>query len=328
MRTAEPAAPGPTRPRPPPRARRAAPRPPRATRWAWGALAVVLAGGLALRLWGVRQGLPFVYNIDEADHFVPRAVRMFARRDAEPALLRQPAGVHVPAALPVRARLRRRRRACSAPSRATPPSVYSSRAWPPRCSGRSRCGCCTSSARGCSAAPPGCWRRRSRRSRSCPCFYAHLALNDVPTLAPLTLSLLGTAGVLRKGRLRDYLLAGAGLGLACATKYTAGIVLVPLLGGGRRARCRGRARGAGGGALARSRARRRSRRCAAFLLANPYSVLDYSRFHGELAHQSSAVGRSAGQARRAARGRASSTTCGRSPGGSAGCRRSRRSAAR
>src|SRR5207237_4457173 len=61
-----------------------------------------------------------------------------------------------------------------------------------------------------------------------PVFYAHLALNDVPTLAPLTLSLLGSAGVLRHGRARDYLLAGAGLGLACARKYTAGIALAPL----------------------------------------------------------------------------------------------------
>src|SRR5262249_4235416 len=61
-----------------------------------------------------------------------------------------------------------------------------------------------------------------------PVFYAHLALNDVPTLAPLTLSLLGTAGILRKGRSLDYLLAGVGLGLACASKYTAGIVLLPL----------------------------------------------------------------------------------------------------
>ena len=30
-----------------------------------------------------------------------------------------------------------------------------------------------------------------------PVFYSHLALNDVPTLAPLTASLLGTAGILR-----------------------------------------------------------------------------------------------------------------------------------
>ena len=68
-----------------------------------------------------------------------------------------------------------------------------------------------------------------------PVFYSHLALNDVPTLAPIALSLWGTAGVLRRGRLRDYALAGVGLGLACATKYTGGIVLLPLLAAGGRA---------------------------------------------------------------------------------------------
>src|SRR5438067_10146492 len=70
------------RPAPGARAQSAAARPappaelPR--RWAWTGLALVLAGGLALRLWGVRTGLPYVYSADEADHFVPRAVRMFA----------------------------------------------------------------------------------------------------------------------------------------------------------------------------------------------------------------------------------------------------------
>ncbi len=47
-----------------------------------------------------------------------------------------------------------------------------------------------------------------------PVFYSHLALNDVPTLAPIALSLWGTSEMLREGRARDYLLAGAGLGLA------------------------------------------------------------------------------------------------------------------
>ena len=36
----------------------------RSRRWAWGGLAVVLAGGLGLRLWGIRQGLPYAYNAD------------------------------------------------------------------------------------------------------------------------------------------------------------------------------------------------------------------------------------------------------------------------
>ena len=40
------------------------------------AAAGVLALALALRLWGVRSGLPWVYNVDEAQHFVPHAVSM------------------------------------------------------------------------------------------------------------------------------------------------------------------------------------------------------------------------------------------------------------
>ena len=36
-------------------------------RWAWAGLAVVLAGGLALRLWGIRTGLPYVYHADATD---------------------------------------------------------------------------------------------------------------------------------------------------------------------------------------------------------------------------------------------------------------------
>ena len=62
-----------------------------------------------------------------------------------------------------------------------------------------------------------------------PVFYSHLALNDVPTLAPVSLALYGTAGVMRRGRMRDYAIAGAGVGLAAATKYTGGITILCLL---------------------------------------------------------------------------------------------------
>src|SRR4051812_19074242 len=41
------------------------------------ALALVLLGALVLRLWGLRTGLPYVYNVDEGAHFVPRAIGMF-----------------------------------------------------------------------------------------------------------------------------------------------------------------------------------------------------------------------------------------------------------
>ena len=41
------------------------------------AAAGVVAGALALRLWGIGHGLPYVYNADENAHFVPRAIGMF-----------------------------------------------------------------------------------------------------------------------------------------------------------------------------------------------------------------------------------------------------------
>ena len=62
-----------------------------------------------------------------------------------------------------------------------------------------------------------------------PVHYSHFALNDVPTLAPLAAALIGIAGIYRTGRTREYALAGVALGVAIATKYQAGIVLVTLV---------------------------------------------------------------------------------------------------
>src|SRR3954449_8588738 len=41
------------------------------------ALLALFAGALVLRLIGLRNGLPYVYNADENAHFVPRAIGMF-----------------------------------------------------------------------------------------------------------------------------------------------------------------------------------------------------------------------------------------------------------
>ena len=37
----------------------------------------ILLVALALRLWNIDHGLPFAYNADEAEHFVPNAIGMF-----------------------------------------------------------------------------------------------------------------------------------------------------------------------------------------------------------------------------------------------------------
>ena len=256
-------------------------------RWIWPGLALVLGVGLALRLWGVRQGLPFAYNADEADHFVPHAVAMFREGTLNPHYFANPpaftyllhyiyaawygsphAVVHAYAAHPGD---------LFTLARVAAALLGTLALWLLYLTGARLLN------RG-----AGLLAAAVMAVAFLPAFYSHLALNDVPTLAPLCASLLGTAGVLRKGRARDHLLAGLGLGLACATKYTAGIVLVPYLvaalavhlRGERRSDARAILRTLAGVLLAALTA------ALAFFIANPYSLLDYSSFHGELVHQS------------------------------------------
>ena len=171
-------------------------------RLVWAALALVLLLALGLRLWGIRQGLPYAYNSDEDAHFVPRAIGMltlgwnphyFANPPAYTDLLRL-----------VFAAWFGGRAGVSHTFAVNPTAVFTL-------------------ARVCAAllGTLAVWLLYIAGARLfdrgvallaaaleavafLPVFYSHLALNDVPTLAPLTLSLLGTAGVLRKGRARDY----------------------------------------------------------------------------------------------------------------------------
>jgi hypothetical protein len=53
-------------------------------------LALILAAGLALRIWNIDYGLPFVYSIDEGSHFTSRAVEMFWQ-DLDPGYYQNPA---------------------------------------------------------------------------------------------------------------------------------------------------------------------------------------------------------------------------------------------
>ena len=62
----------------PPPARPASTTAPSRTRLKWGlAVGALMLIGFGLRLWGIKQGLPYAYNIDENAHFVPRAIGFF-----------------------------------------------------------------------------------------------------------------------------------------------------------------------------------------------------------------------------------------------------------
>jgi hypothetical protein len=280
-----------------PTAEHGLPPPGRATaadsrRWAWPGLAAVLLGGLGLRLWGVRQGLPYVYNADEGDHFVPRAVHMFAAHSLNPHYFENPPAytylLHWLLALWYGGGT-----AVLRAYELHPADVYTLARVAVALLGVAALWLLYATGARVFGRAVGLLAAAIEAVAFLPVFYAHLALNDVPTLAPLTLSLLGTAGVLRKGRIRDYLIAGIGLGLACASKYTAGIVLVPLatavvvryLDSDRAAQRRVVI-----GLLLAGAAT-----LLAFLAANPYALLDYSSFHAGLVHQSTLSGEAQGK---------------------------------
>ena len=129
---------------------------------------------------------------------------------AEPALLRQPAGLHVPAARRCSRLVRRARRGVVGDAFATDPTeAFALARVVAALLGAVAVGLLTSPARGCSTAASACSRRALLAVAFLPVYYSHLALNDVPTLAPLCLALVGAARrPPRAAGMRDYVLAG------------------------------------------------------------------------------------------------------------------------
>jgi 4-amino-4-deoxy-L-arabinose transferase-like glycosyltransferase len=258
-------------------------------RLAWCGLTLVLLTALGLRLWGIKQGLPYIYNIDEAGHFVPKAVEMsLPGHGLNPRYFVNPPALtyvlHIVFVLWFGAGHGVTREYALHPgqvflvARVTVALLSTAAVWMLYLLGARlfdrRIGLLAGAIEAVAFLPVS---------------YGHFALNDAVTLLPLTLSLFGSAGVMRRGRKRDYALAGIGLGLACASKYTAGIAVVPLAAAaaadyldstGRVPTQPAGRRVVIGIAIAGLGA------LMSFLLANPYALLDFRLFHSELIHQS------------------------------------------
>jgi hypothetical protein len=234
------------------------------------ALLGLFAVALIIRLVGIRTGLPYIYNADENSHFVPHAIGMFGHDLNPDYFVNPPAFTYLIHVLYL------------VRWGSDPASVGNAYASDP-----------TSAfviARAASAflgalaalftALAGARLFSDRRTgfiagailavAFLAVQYSHYALNDAPTMAPLALSLVGVAGIYRTGRLREYLLAGAALGVAIATKYTAGILVVTILAAALASpvpqpKWRGLAACAGFCVLG-------------FLVFNPYALLDHHAF--------------------------------------------------
>jgi asparagine N-glycosylation enzyme membrane subunit Stt3 len=234
-------------------------------------LGLLVAVSLALRLWGIKQGLPYSYNSDEATHFVPHAIGFFGHDLNPHYFLNPPAYSYLlyivlelwfgsadtirhlyttdPTAVFVVARV-----VAAVLGTVSVLLLYLA-------------------GRRLFDRDVGLLAAAVLAFAFLPVFYSHAALNDVPTLAPITLSLYGIAGVLRRSRRRDYAVAGIGIGLAAATKYTGGVMLVCLVfaalceGSTSSIAAAGRRLGLAVGLAVLS-----------FFIANPYALLDLHSF--------------------------------------------------
>jgi 4-amino-4-deoxy-L-arabinose transferase-like glycosyltransferase len=244
------------------------------------ALGALLIATFVLRLWGIKQGLPYSYNVDEESHFVPKAITFFGHSLNPNYFLNPPAYsyvLNIVFELWFGARDAVMRMYASNPTevfvvaRVVASALGTIAVWLTYLTGKRLFG------RG-----VGLIAAAIFGFAFLPIFYSHLALNDVPTLAPVALSLYGVAGVLRRGRARDYVIAGVGVGLAAATKYTGGITLICLLAA---AACN--AVGDEHRHVPRRLAAGLLVALAAFLLANPYAVIDFSSFFQGVKQQAS-----------------------------------------
>jgi hypothetical protein len=248
------------------------------------AVAALVVGAVALRLWGVRHGLPYVFNADENAHFVPRAIGMFGHSLNPEYFINPPAYTYLlHAAFWVRWG---GRDAVGEAFAADPSTAFTIARVLAGVLGAAAAGFLVWAGARLFDRRVGLIAGTLLAVAFLPVHYGHLALNDVPALAPLCLSLVGVAGVYRTGRLREYALAGAGLGVACATKYTAGIVLLCLVAAavvGSDPLSHPHSRGLtllGGLAVAAVFA------VAGFLVANPYALVDLDTFRDGLQMQS------------------------------------------
>lgn len=252
-------------------------------------LVAVLLGAFGLRVWGIGHGLPFSYNIDEEGHFVPVAIGFFGH-GLNPRYFLNPPGftelLYAVYAVWFGGREAVANAYVDDPSqvfliaRVTVALLGTASVWLLHLLG-SRL---FDRRVGLLAAALGA-------VAFLPVFYSHLALNDVPSMLPATLALLCAALVLqgsgRGGGIGWVLLGGLAVGLAAGTKYTAGIVVLPLATA---ILLRTREERAGVAHALAALALLGFTAAVGFLIANPHALLSYHEFRVGIGRQRELAG--------------------------------------
>ena len=254
------------------------------------ALAAVLAGGLALRLYGLHHGLPFIYHSDESQHFTRYAVEMFDN-DFNPDYFQNPTTFTylVYGALKLRGL-----DDVVAQYAGDPSEIYETARLVAVALSLLGVAAVYAVGRRLWGVAEGVVAAAVLAFAVLPVAYSRYAVTDVGILFPVAIAVYGLVKIHENGTRRHYVIAGVGFGLTVAFKYTAGLILAPLLLAIvlRARRDERLLRGiAGGTAIVVGTG------ALVFFLTNPYFVLDLDEALDQLrAQRDAAAGPKVGQA--------------------------------
>lgn len=192
---------------------------------AYLALAVVLVGGLAVRLYGLRHGLPFSYHSDEALHFTSRSVAMF-EDGFNPHYFQNPSAftylVHIALWLVGFDDITQQ-------FKQDPTDIYMTARYV-------AVGLAMAGVLGVYMAGKRLWGQMEGIAAAAvlsfaflPVAYSRYAVTDVGAFLPVAAAIYCTIRVGEEGGRRWFVLAGVSIGLAIGFKYTTGLLLAPLL---------------------------------------------------------------------------------------------------
>lgn len=190
------------------------------------ALPALLISALVVRLVGITHGLPFSYNYDEELHFVPQAAQA-ADGNLRPGYYQNPSALTYLLAFVLRIRFVGE----SVVDRmATDPgSVWLVCRIVVALLGTLLVAIVWWAGRRYFGAAAGWIAGWLIAFGFLPVYYSHQALNDVPTLLPLTVALVGALLIYDKGEIKSFLLTGSALGAATGTKYLAAPFVVAIV---------------------------------------------------------------------------------------------------
>ena len=198
-------------------------------------LALILVAGFALRVWNNDYGLPFVYSVDEASHFTDRAVQMF-REGLDPGYYQNPAAYTYLVHLLLRVLYGPLGFLFDLPF-GNVTEQFDKDPGEMWIAARTLAALlCMGGVLTIYVAAKRLWGVREGLAAAAllafaflTVAYSRVAVTDVGSLIGVSLAVLFAVRAHEEDRRRDWVLAGAAVGLAAAFKYTAGLAALPLL---------------------------------------------------------------------------------------------------